>query len=290
MRKKLIASLCLALGLGGASWETFAVSRDRNVIAALRLALEAAKERRRNDLEALQSDRADAAVSTTENRDPSLAHFDESLREVFLRKRRLQEWFGSHPDKSIPETQYLNLTDWLVVVTKGPLDTDSELRVAAGRAREIGEQHFAEKLGLALARYVAANAKTMPGQIFDLVPYFNPPVSLSMLQRYEILIHGAGDTMAATNMAAGLAPASLVDPQYERGAVFAGASGYVLTSDGSGMEVSDEIARHQAMAGFANAHRGQLSFEFKDIAPYFANPSDALKWQVYYDERKHAVP
>jgi len=281
MKTKPWALCLLALSVGGAGWQTLAVAQRRSEVAALKKLIEETKEQNRRRQNAARAALLSTGDSAAESGDRSSAHFEDSIREMFARKARLQAWFEQHPDQHIPEMQYLVLDDWLAIAAKGPVGNEQQMRRAAGKIREIAEQHFARKISQALARYADANANTLPAQIYQLAPYFDATVDLAMLQRYEVLIHGPANSMAATNLAVGLAPTALVDPAYEAGAVFSGDSDLVLAfAASSAVTVAQEIARHRAMAAFADAHQGQLSFEFKDIAPYFTDQSDALKWQT----------
>jgi RNA polymerase sigma factor (sigma-70 family) len=140
------------------------------------------------------------------------------------RAASIKQWFRDNPDKSIPELRLLNDKDFvyeasrnLVVATTDAERSDhNSMPMIADSMRELAKQRLALAIGHALVGYVEANGGSLPGDLSQLVPYFdasNPFAATvladpsSILQRYQLLHTGQigdvpnGDAIIAEKLA-----------------------------------------------------------------------------------------
>src|ERR1019366_3851937 len=102
------------------------------------------------------------------------------------RVKRLKQAFAEHPDQRIPELALLTDLDWLTLERQLRLDSEEDLRKARAKARDTAFGNFQMSLGQALRDYATAANGAPLSDVFQLMPYFKPPVDAAILQRYEI--------------------------------------------------------------------------------------------------------
>ena len=105
------------------------------------------------------------------------------LARVSQLKQRLQQT----PNAGIPELQLISEEDWLAAVKDRHLDTELEYRRALSTLRNAAENQFAGMINIALQKYLQANGKQFPTDLAQLQPYFDSPVDVAILQRWEIV-------------------------------------------------------------------------------------------------------
>ena len=130
------------------------------------------------------------AASAQKQNDPTETAAKALLGKINFLKQRLEQM----PDKNIPELQYLNDDLWARIAQTAKLDTDTGVRQALSRLRDVAKQIFSPQVGKALQNYIEANNGVLPTDVLQLKPYFKSPVDDATLARYQMLKTGnAGD-------------------------------------------------------------------------------------------------
>jgi RNA polymerase sigma factor (sigma-70 family) len=174
-------------------------------------------------------------------------------------KQRLQE----NPAVGIPEFQYLDDEDWLAAVKDRDLNSENDLRYAFSTLRNTAEDHFANALNLALQKYLQANNRQFPSDLYQLQPYFDSPVADAVLQRWEIMPAktisnvGVGDPIITEKSAID----DLLDAR-----IAVGSSGFGST-DFLQSEIADTL--RPVYKAFYSA-KGTYSSDLSELLPYAA--------------------
>ncbi|MFO1501771.1 MAG: sigma-70 family RNA polymerase sigma factor [Verrucomicrobiota bacterium] len=105
------------------------------------------------------------------------------LTRVQVLRQRMSE----SPQEQIPELQFLDTEDWLIVAKLRNPQTDADFRAAFGDLRSRAEGNFLGLAEKALRNYLAANSDKFPANVADLKPYFETVPEELILHRYEIV-------------------------------------------------------------------------------------------------------
>jgi hypothetical protein len=97
---------------------------------------------------------------------------------------QLKQYLARHPDKCIPEFQYLTGREWLVVVGPGSRDVDFGAALDSLKWQAISR--FANVVTPVLQKYAQGNDGRFPTDLAQLQPYCDPGVEAILQQRYEI--------------------------------------------------------------------------------------------------------
>jgi hypothetical protein len=105
---------------------------------------------------------------------------------------QLKTYMDQHPEKKMPEFQYLTFTRWLSAAEAGDglpqnlKDTDEYYRSLVESLRQDAEVDFGAKIQNALKEYAQANRGQFPEVLSELKPYCEPDVAEILQQNYEI--------------------------------------------------------------------------------------------------------
>ena len=128
-----------------------------------------------------------AAQVQNDSNDPT----DVAAKSVAAKAKQLLQWLEQNPNQQIPELQYLTAQEWLRGANyAAELKTDDDFGRALSQLRRDAKRTFVNSIGEALANYIAGNNGQLPGDMFQMAAYFNPPVDGTMLQRYQLLQTG----------------------------------------------------------------------------------------------------
>ena len=120
------------------------------------------------------------------------------------------------PDKKIPELQLLTENDWLSAAKDAKFDTETDIRKALGKLRNLAKDKL--PIGSALFSFTHANNGKLPTDLAQLKPYFKAPVDDAILERYKLLHTGnLSDFPSGAWFVAEKAP---VDKDYDTLAIF----------------------------------------------------------------------
>jgi hypothetical protein len=100
---------------------------------------------------------------------------------------RLRELLEQMPDQKIPELSLLNDAAYLDASHDCDLDTDEGIKKALSQLRFRAENLFAVQLQRALQRYTQANQQSTVPTLLDLTNYFDPPIDMTILERYQVV-------------------------------------------------------------------------------------------------------
>ncbi len=135
-----------------------------------------------------------------------------STGDWLARVKRLRTFFAENPDQRIPEMNLLNDADWLRAAATGRWGNDDDLRATLASIRTVAVGRFKPQISSAIRKYATDPAAPRPASASALAPYFETPVDLSMLTRYEIVDRprnlGSGTGWAVRNKEA-------VDPAHD---------------------------------------------------------------------------
>ena len=120
------------------------------------------------------------------NADPSALR----ARLWLAKLKKLKDTLQAKPQLGIPELAMLTDQDWLDVVSKNPLNMDSQIQNALSELRKKAKEKFGPMLSRALREYAQANSGQLPPDTAALKPYIAPPVEKTVLDRYQMLQTG----------------------------------------------------------------------------------------------------
>jgi len=103
---------------------------------------------------------------------------------------RLRELLEQMPDQKIPELSLLNDAAYLDASHDCDLDTDEGIKKALSQLRFRAENLFAVQPQRALQRYTQANQQSTVPTLLDLTNYFDPPIDMTILERYQVVNTG----------------------------------------------------------------------------------------------------
>ncbi|HEY3761206.1 MAG TPA: sigma-70 family RNA polymerase sigma factor [Verrucomicrobiae bacterium] len=196
-----------------------------------------------------------------------------ALKGVVDKVNLLKGYLEQHPDRSIPELQFLTDKDWADAVWNSDMATDDDAREALSKLRETAEDNFLNKMRDAFKAYLAANNGVLPNALDELKPYFGGPVTDEMLQHYTMLQTGK------PNYTATLVETSVqVDTDY--------GSYHSISMNGGGgsrfNHISDMVGT--AASAYYRANNGQIANDAAQVTPYLKNSIDMATVQKYLNE------
>lgn len=112
--------------------------------------------------------------------------FTQSVLALTQRAGELNQHLQSMPDKKIPELQFLTESDWLSVAKDASFQSESDIRQALSKLRNVAKGKFGTYATHALDKFIAANNGQLPTDLSQLKPYFEVPVEDAVLQRYQV--------------------------------------------------------------------------------------------------------
>lgn len=278
-RSSLVIVIAALLATGGvAVYEAREVARERASLIAeqkrmARLEHQLAELRQQRDealhdielaTQSLAAASSDAAPSGAGS-DPARAAAADSW---LARLKRLKRAFDEYPDQRSPELALLTDLDWLTLARQLKVDSEDNLRKARAKTRETAFNKFQTSLVQALRDYTTAANGAPLTDVFQLMPYFKPPVDAAILQRYEIADAFIPGSVIDQKTITERAP---VDADLDiRHSVSLGGTG-----GGSSPWVIDSLRQItlKAHSEYAAANNGQRPKREADILPYVHDPT-----------------
>jgi hypothetical protein len=207
--------------------------------------------------------------------DPAIQTVIETLAK---RVTQLRQKFDQMPNRKIPELNYLADKDWLAVVGDvEKMESDEEISSAMSSMRSRAKSEFGTMMRKALRRYAEANGDMLPTDITQLQPYFDQPVDVAALQRYQIAEAGKlADLGVGKVLIKEIGPP--VDDEYDSHFEFS-LNG---TTSNSRSRIGDAL--EQAAVAYANANGGLLPKTPEQLASYLNQEVDPGRVQKFLAE------
>lgn len=179
--QKTVVATVLVFALGAVGYEARQMSISRERVAALEKEASAARAREqilRGERNELVRRLASApAANGTALRAPGGGTVMPD------RATLLKQLLATMPERWIPELALLTDEDWLRAAEQDRWETEFEQREAFSTLRQRAKTKFVRQLQAA----AKAQGGPFPSEMSQLLPYFDPPIDPTILQRYEIL-------------------------------------------------------------------------------------------------------
>jgi len=281
----------LALGVGTGYLEFQVLAPQRALLASLRVQADRLTRevtQARTEAETARQELASARQELAAWRTRA-AEFTDSpdaaaTKESWLaRTRRLQQLFAQRPEQRIPELSLLTDSDWLRAAMTADLSTSEGQRKALGAARSIAKGKFVAELGAALRRYVLANQDMLPADILQLVPVFESPPDLAMLQRYQLQRTGQASAVKSSDEA--IVERGLVDEQFDSRYHVDARGNHGATSVADTADPALALAARKAYQAFLKSHpEGEpKDGDASTLLPYFDPPLDRAQQKKFLE-------
>ena len=281
----------LALGVGTGYLEFQVLAPQRALLASLRVqadqfAREVAQARTEAETarQELASARQELAAWRTRAAEFADSPDAAATKGSWLaRTRRLQQLFAQRPEQRIPELSLLTDRDWLSAAMTADLSSAEGQRKALGAARSIAKGKFVAELGAALRRYVLANQDMLPADILQLVPVFESPPDLAMLQRYQLQRTGQASAVKSSDEA--IVERGLVDEQFDSRYHVDARGNHGATSVADTADPALALAARKAYQAFLKAHpEGEpKDGDASTLLPYFDPPLDPAQQKKFLE-------
>ncbi|HVS54440.1 MAG TPA: hypothetical protein VHD62_18935 [Opitutaceae bacterium] len=283
MRRSSLVIILAALLVGGSAivYEVQSIARERAALTAeqkrvARLEHQLAELRQQRDdaLRELELATQSLASASANAQPPRIAGDPArvtALNSWLVRLKRLKETFDQHPDQRIPELAFLTDLDWLTLARQLQLDSEEDLRRARAKAREAAFNKFRVSLAQAMRNYGAVANGAPLSDLFQLVPYFRPPLDPAVLARYEIA--DLSNPGAPSNRRV-ITERTPVDGEFDlRHTVNLDGRG-----GGSSPWIVDSLRQSTltALSEYAAANNGQRPKNQVDILPYIHDPTTKI--------------
>jgi hypothetical protein len=240
-------------------------------------ALRAAETHRADLLAHVQPLRAAraAAARPEANRLPSSVPTlpDEMAEELTAWRNRaaeLKNVFVQLPEQRIPEIALLEENQWLELAKDAVLTESDTLDDTLRKVRFAAKGTFALRLQLALKKYLQTSGGTLPGQVTQLAPLFEPAIDPAILQRYEMAARGTADAASEFVVAEKL-PVRAGDKRI-----------FVGLEDGADSDDRAQKSLKRALQAYAADHGGSQpgSGNLLDLLPYLppAEQDEVRQW------------
>ncbi|MES1180352.1 MAG: sigma-70 family RNA polymerase sigma factor [Verrucomicrobiota bacterium] len=214
--------------------------------------------------------RGEVGVLQNEANDP----MEKAAKTAVARAKFLKQYMEQHPDRKIPELQFLSEKDWADAAWNADLNTEDGIRVALSNLRGEAENIFLNQMmQTAIKKYLAANNNILPADLSELKSYFAVPVTDEMLQRYTLLQTGTPNSSDSL-----VKLTSYADDDYD--------SNHEITLHGAsgGGFNRNEDAINDAAREFARANNYQAPTDPSQIAPYLHKTIDPATIQKYLNQ------
>lgn len=199
---------------------------------------------------------------------------EKAAKSAVARAKFLRQYLEQHPNREIPELQFLTEKDWADAAWNADLNTDDGIRVALSNLRGEAENVFLNQMmQTAIKKYLAMNNNILPANLSELKSYFDVPVTDEMLQRYTLLQTGTPNDSADL-----VKLTSFADDDYD--------STHEITlygASGGGFN-RNEDAINDAAREFARANNYQAPTDPAQIAPYLHKTIDPTTIQKYLNQ------
>jgi len=177
------------------------------------------------------------------------------------------------PEAGIPELEFATEEDWLSAA-RDDLKTEADYRRALSTLRGAAEGKFARMIQTALKNFMKGNGGQMPTDIVQLQPFFDPPVSDAVLQRWEV-------APAATVKSLGMGGDVIITQKRAVDDVFDNCYGIgpngLGTADFLSRSVGDTMK--PVWEAFQAAHNGKWPDDVSELQPYASTQEQQVALQ-----------
>jgi hypothetical protein len=143
------------------------------------------------------------------------------------------------------------------------------------KLRDESVDTFLNMTRKALKQYLADNNNMLPADLLPLKPYYDPPVTDDMLQRYAFMQTGV---ISANRSESVVRKAVYADPDYDSNQEMSLAGG----GGGSWNHLRDAI--YNATMDYTLANNGQTPDDPSQLTAYLKRPVEAVTLQKYFGE------
>lgn len=211
------------------------------------------------------------------------------LGDWLQRVERLRAWLQQHPERNIPEMQFLTSTDWLSVAFDASFANDTRIRRALQKLRRLAKAkpQIMENITAALSKYSREHDGHPAGTIADFRSYLSPALGDDILARYEIAAEVPGQNdrngviIGTSHFGGGgrlvLQEKNVADEDYDSRLLFFESSiGNVGVS-----RIAETVM--QATSAYYQAHPAGKAPGPDDLAPYVSGPTDLQDLREYWE-------
>ncbi len=207
--------------------------------------------------------------------DPAI---QEALEKLVARVTRLREKLEQTPNRKIPELKYLSDKDWLAVAGDiDKMETEEEISSAISGLGSRAKSVFGSMMRNAMRRYAEANGDMLPTDITQLQPYFEQPVDVAALQRYQMAAAGTVADVGRDKILIREIDPPASDDYYSHFEFSLNG-----TSSHSGSRIGDAL--EQAAVAYANANAGLLPKTPEQLTAYLQQEVDPSRMQKFLGE------
>jgi RNA polymerase sigma factor (sigma-70 family) len=283
--QKLAIGALVTVAVGGAYYEIRAYQSENANIATL--------ERRastlRHELADLQRGNKEtrlAATASTAALRPADDDVDGQVRAMRAAIDKVKQRIAADPRQAIPEFSLLSEDDWILAVERrGGVESEADLLHVLADLRNTATRRFeVAPLSQALRAFLAANGKTAPSDLHQLLPYFEPPLANpGELDRYTYIPSAA--LAKDARLVIGPNPDAAVDPDLDDMSIVTveptkGRSGVGGGGWGPVSQYRMQASINDAVTAFRRANPGCTTYPLPaELAPYFSNPADAQRYE-----------
>lgn len=197
---------------------------------------------------------------------------ESDIKSWLARLKQLKQLFSQRDDQRIPELQFLNDRDWLLIGRTEKLDTEEHIREALAKARNDARRIFARQMLKALSSYKKAFQGELPPATLALAPYFSVPVDGALLQRYEMIASGKVQSGQAGAVPA-IREKTPIDPDYDN-RVKINANGGMSSGSPLDWIAGFNERRTEAYRSYARENSSASPQNLSALLPYFSPPLD----------------
>jgi RNA polymerase sigma factor (sigma-70 family) len=240
-----------------------------------------------------------AAVNASENDVTGLA-----AQAWLARVQLLKTYLTEHPEKRIPEVQFVTERDWLSV-TASDFETDAKGITDAGYRRalsllyDMAKMKFSQKAIPALKSYELTHDHQFPTDVSQLKVHFTEPIDDAVLQRYAVMPKSA---FKGVRLAGDWVLAEITNPDEDTLRYVMGAEGSDRVLFKESAASTDSTAQKQkaelqplietllpVAKAYAEAHEGRPPPDPEQMTAYVTTTEQQSALQKLIDIRKRAA-
>jgi hypothetical protein len=166
---------------------------------------------------------------------PEETPFARAVLDLAIKAGRLNAVLQQHPERDIPELQYLDEGEWIHFAKEADLDSEEGISKALAELRKSAKSRFADLAREGLSNYAKANGGQSPSSIGQLSPYLPDSITPALLERYQLIPANSPQSPASADIGGPmiLREKDVVDPRYDT-RFDIGPGGWTSTSTGTG--------------------------------------------------------
>ena len=289
----LSAALLAVAGLG--VFEAQVILRQREDLRELRKRSEplekqvaALRRERETALQELAAAERQLAELPAPAVNPAHAARQTEIKAWLARVKQLKQLFADRADQRIPEMQLLADEDWLRVAKRAAFDDAHHVRQALADLRSRATSKFFALLTPALRNYAKSTNDEPPVSILALASYFEKPIDLAILERYDVIKGSlSSDPNRVDLIARQKAP---VDTDYDSRTEISASGGMWGTSGPTAWIPNFGERMRAANREYAQANNGASPTAISQTLPYFTPPLEPAKIELILRNERERGP